>query len=476
MAQTIMPKIDFDAYERNLRKKSESYWQSKGRQRAFSLFKKAAELVPAYRDFLKKHRVQPHHIKTADDFSRIPQTNKENYIQAYPLQKRCWNGALPPHGIIAASSGTSGNPNFWIRGSGQEEEAAFLHRFIYRYLCGAEESTLVIIAFPLGVYVSGVATLLPTWTIAEQSRITIVSTGTNKADILLALRTYASSYKTIIMAGHPYFIKDVLETSVVEGNIPPLRRVALVLASEGFSEKWRSYVKKLLAPHADDIRIISMYGSCEFLIMAHETEDSIRVKQKLEEETHEYSVFQYHPVLRYFEAADGELLCTANGAAPLVHHAIHDAGNILPLMEAIAILDGAVPRWKLPFLLLKGRSDQTLVFYAANIYPEHVRQALDHPPFHAKITGKFTLQKWQLLSLNQRFEVVVECRPRVAPSLALKNTIAKHIFSYLLQANKEYLYISQHLTTDVRPHVLLKAYQDPEYFKPGIKPRYIRHS
>lgn len=42
---------------------------------------------------------------------------------------------------------------------------------------------------------------------------------------------------------------------------------------------------------------------------------------------------------------------------------------------------GGAPLWKLPIVTLRGRSDQTIIFYAANIYPEHIHHALSKQSF-----------------------------------------------------------------------------------------------
>src|SRR3989344_5027199 len=144
--------------------------------RAWSIFRDAAERVPAYKDFLKKHGVDHKKVR---DFSEIPVTAKKNYIQTYPLEQRCWNGNLDGQSLIAVSSGTSGEATYWPRGGYQEFEQAVTHEFLYRkYFEIHKHKTLIIIGFPMGVYVSGIATLLPSWLVAQKyPNVTIVSVG-----------------------------------------------------------------------------------------------------------------------------------------------------------------------------------------------------------------------------------------------------------------------------------------------------------
>ena len=126
--------FDIAEFEKLLCEKGESFWQKKGEERALKLFHTAALKIPAYKDFLWKHKIKHEKIKTIQDFQRVPFTDKKNYIRTYPLEKRCWDGNLHSANILAMSSGTSGAPTFWARGGFQEFEAAVIHELLYRYL------------------------------------------------------------------------------------------------------------------------------------------------------------------------------------------------------------------------------------------------------------------------------------------------------------------------------------------------------
>jgi phenylacetate-CoA ligase len=460
--------------EQYLRTTSELQLHTAGLKNAFRLFQKAAKQVPAYKHFLSKHNIHPDTI-SAKDFTHIPPTDKKNYISAYSLADRSWDGKLPFCGLIATSSGTSGTANNWPRGLLQEKEAIIIHEFIYRYLFSMQSTKrmLVVIGFPMGVYVSGIATLLPTWALAERYNIVIVSAGTRKDDILLAIKTHKSSFDSIIIAGHPFFIKDLAETGSKAGVFSAISELNIMLCSEGFHESWRNYLHSTLQKATKGtVRIISTYGSSEFLLMAHETNDSIEVKRALEYSGREESVFQYIPELRFFENDKKDLLCTANSGTPLIRHNIHDAGSILSQEEVLRLLKKR-PKWHAPFLTLAGRSDYTLVFYAANIYPEHIRQALDVPQFHTYVTGKFSMQKVHTKSHNERLEIAVELRSHIQSSALLKKKVKESITKHLRAVNKEYVFISENVSQDVSPHILLRPYQDPTYFPAGVKPHYI---
>ena len=75
---------------RDIRNKKSAFWEKKREKYAVSLFQKAARCIPAYKDFLKKNKVNPQKIKTFEDFKQIPATSKKNYIQQYPLKSLAW--------------------------------------------------------------------------------------------------------------------------------------------------------------------------------------------------------------------------------------------------------------------------------------------------------------------------------------------------------------------------------------------------
>src|SRR3989344_7464644 len=126
---------DFDiaGYEGLLRTAGEEFWNRAGFERALGIFRSAANRVPAYKNFLKSYGVKAELVRSLEDFSKVPFTDKENYIKKYPLEERCWDGDLSKSGLAAVSSGTSGEPVFWPRGGFQEFEAAVTHGLLYRY-------------------------------------------------------------------------------------------------------------------------------------------------------------------------------------------------------------------------------------------------------------------------------------------------------------------------------------------------------
>jgi phenylacetate-CoA ligase len=444
--------------------------------KALRLFHDAAERVPAYKDFLKKARIDHRRIRTLEDFAAVPSTDAKNYIAAYPIEKRCWDGKLSGAQLIATSSGTTGEPKFWPRMAEQDLEAAKIHEQLFRNYFGIEKrTTLVLIGYPMGVYVSGMATVLPSWLVARKyPGLTIMSIGNNKVEILRAVRHVSAAYEQTVLIGHPFFIKDVIETGAEEGIVWRKKNIGMMFCSGSFSEAWRDYVARKAGISASAMRIFNTYGSSEMLLMGYESPFSIGIKRKMEEDqeflkdlTGELiapQVFEYNPELRFIETVDRELIFTSASGIPLIRFNLHDRGMTIPLKK------------KLPLIAFWGRSDDTLKFHAVNIYPEHVKAGLMEKQFLRALTGKFVMRKLLGKKMDEKLEINVELTPEARISKRLEQEIADRVTKKLRKINLEYMDMSSHLGVKTYPKIVLRPYQDPHYFKPGLKPRYIDRS
>ncbi|MDO8686820.1 MAG: hypothetical protein Q7K11_01260, partial [Candidatus Berkelbacteria bacterium] len=393
--------------------------------------------------------------------------------------------------------GTSGTPTFWPRGYKQDIEAVIIHDLIYRHLFLVHKSkTLILICFPMGVYVSGVATLLPTWLLTTgYKNVSCVSVGNNKGETLRSLKYLAPKFEQVVLVGHPFFLKDVIETSVA-GKLGFLKnKVKTLFCSEGFSEEWREYLN-LVAGVKDPFAFLSTYGSSEMLLIGQETPMSIlarkvldkhpKIRRSLTKAEVTPSLFQYNPLLRYVEVGEKkELLFTAESGVPLIRFNLKDSGQIVPYEEMETVLSKERPNWKkeirgfgypiwqLPFLTLEGRSDQTIIFYAANIYPENIKVALEHKKYFHFFTGKFTMRKGSTDEKEQFLEINIELAPNIKINQIDAKKLAVTIFDKLKEVNIEYADAVSHSSKDLRPRIKLWLYQTEPYFKPGLKPRFI---
>src|SRR3989338_3406200 len=136
--------------------KEEAYWHKEGEKMAVGLFQLASSRVPAYKDFLKKNKINPAKIKTIVDFVNVPAINKKNYLRVYPWEKLCWDGNPGSMDMISVSSGSTGEPFYWLRGREQEEDSLLMQKLYFLDSFEIDKySTLMIVSFAMGVWVGG---------------------------------------------------------------------------------------------------------------------------------------------------------------------------------------------------------------------------------------------------------------------------------------------------------------------------------
>ena len=486
--------LDVRTYRSLLKTMPAEGWERAGEAKALRLFRAMAERVPAYKDFLKKHKVRPESIKTIKDFTQIPQTTKENYIKKYSAAQRSWDGTLAGHTILALSSGTSGEPTMWPRGAAHEREALLIHELLLTDLYKVDTyRTLMVIGFPMGMYVSGVATTIPSLLAAfKHPNLTIATIGYNKESALELVKTVGVDYEQVLLVGHPFYVKDLIETGSSRGIEWEKLNVRTMMCSEGFNELWREYVAGTAGIKDASTSVFNTYGSSEFLLVGLETPLSIRIRAAAEKVSGlsasvfgtnlTPNLFQYNPLMRYLEVdPTGDLLVTADTGIPLVRFNQHDAGGIISQKEmytrlgdnAKDVLKKGEPAWNLPFVTLYDRSDRTLVFYAANIYPEHISAALNSSNLLSKLTGRFEMEKKPLINMDQYMEIHIEMREEVLPEEIVVPTLQQHIVKTLEQVNREYLFLRGNLKKDMLPKITLHPHGSAPHFDRAGKPRFI---
>jgi phenylacetate-CoA ligase len=125
--------------------------------------------------------------------------------------------------------------------------------------------------------------------------------------------------------------------------------------------------------------------------------------------------------------------------------------------------------WKMPFVYVFGRSDFSATLYGLNIYPEHMRTVLEQPAMQKYLTGKFVMKTSYRKNFDQYLDVHVELRDGVAVTETLQHEVADFIALHLQNVNAEYGALTKSIGERARPEVELCAYQDPRYFKNGVK-------
>jgi phenylacetate-CoA ligase len=481
-----------------------------------SLFRDVAAQVPAYKAFLKEQDIDPASIQTFEDFQTLPLITKENYLQRHPLADLCRGGQLETCDMIAVSSGSTGKPTFWPRFLADELQIVTRFEQIFHDSFYADtRRTLAVICFTLGTWVGGIYTTNCCRYLASKGySITVIAPGNNKEEIFRVVQELGTAFEQVVLLGYPPFIKDVIDTGKARGVEWQKYNIKMVFAGEVFSEEWRSLVGERVGSIHPCYDCASLYGTADAGVLGNETPLSICIRRFLAEnpdasralfgESRLPTLVQYDPLSRFFEVKDGTLLFSGDNGIPLIRYHISDTGGIIYYEEMLKFLSewgfdpvaelslvgqtSSLPAERggqdahptrdirgihqLPFAYVFGRSNFTVSYFGANIYPENVTVGLEQPGIKEWVTGKFVLQVKENADKNRFLSVVVELAPGVEGSEEKTEAIANSILSQLRRLNSEFAnYVPPEYQT---PQVTLTPSGDPEYFPIGVKHRYTR--
>ncbi len=472
------------------------------------LFRDVAANVPAYKAFLTQQQINPDTIQTFDDFQKLPPLTKDNYLKCYPLADFCRDGKIESCDTIAASSGSTGKPTFWLRFF--TDELAIATRFeqiFYDSFFADDKRTLAVVCFALGTWVGGMFTTNCCRYLSSKGYpVTVISPGTNKAEILRVIEELSPNFEQTVLLGYPPFLKDVIDTGIAIGIQLKRHNIKFVMAGEVFSEEWRSLVGERVGSQNPCYDFASLYGTADAGVLGNETPLSICIRQFLAKnpyaartlfgESRLPTLVQYDPMNRFFEvipSADsnsnkegierGTILFSGDNGIPLVRYNILDNGGIITYDAMLQFLlewgfnpTEALSNTRgirnLPFVFVFGRSNFTISYFGANIYPENIKVGLEQPVIRDWVTGKFVMQIQEDADKNNFISIAVELAPEVEANEEKKQAVEDSILKQLIRLNSEFAnYVPPEYQT---PEVRLLPMGEPEYFPQGVKHRYTR--
>lgn len=473
--------------------------QTKGKKAALQAFKDASELS-AYKDILNKNNIEVSDIKSLEDFSKLPILDKENYIKSYKLEDRI-RFKMHENYTIERSSGYSGEPNYWVRYTGQddatEKRIVDLIDLIFHI---KDRKTLMINTFAMGTWIAGIKSAR--WFLNAANRkdlnLTVVNVGINVEESVAIFKAFYKHYDQTIFIGYNPFLKQIVQR-IANDYDQENHLVHLLMGGEGFSENWRDYMAETLGYKVEDFKgkIISGYGAADmgndigveqpFSVMLRRAfikNKELRSKYFGDEDAFVPLMFQYSPTKVYVETnEEGELIFTANSGTPLVRYNLHDKGGKLDYLEALEIVkneygqdyvDNVLKPMPLPVVYLFGRSDSTIHLVGVNLYLEHIKQAISDIKISEYLTGRFYSYIEDDANFNQRFNIVAEAKD---VNLAKNNIelIKKNFIQELRSLNKEYSHLYEtnpDLSVPIFSFVSEEEFS--EYSKKSIKIAYKR--
>jgi phenylacetate-CoA ligase len=303
--------------------------------------------------------------------------------------------------------------------------------------------------------------------------------------------------------GYPPFIKDLGDEA--ENYDIDFRKIKLRIlnAAEGFSEEFRNYIAKIYGLENIINDNINIYGTVELGTMAHETAFANLIRRIAVEKDKVFKAIfpeanriptlaQYHPYIVYFEEKDGLILASGYGESlPLIRYSFPDRGGVIRFDEMIEKLKSVgidifkeAEKWKikdkilkLPFVYVYERTDFAVSLVGILIYPEYIKNALIKKDLQRYCTGKFSMLIEYDRKMNQKLVVHVELKKNVKSNKKIEDLAKKEIINSLLKNSSEYNHLystaSEKYKKQLEPEIIIHPYEDPTYFKPGIKQKWM---
>jgi phenylacetate-CoA ligase len=494
---------DINKRLKELKTKPAFYWENLGKRYVDKLIRFTIDTTPAYRKFLKDNGLDYKKITGFKHLEKLPIMDKNSYLRQYPYQELYPNKNLKLK-TISATSGSTGEPFYFIRGENLEKQYQYVAEIFMKNQWEIDKlNTLAVIGFGLGIWIGG----LFTYTILENLikngyRLTILPIGTNKDLILKSIKRLYSFYDQVILMGYPPFIKDVGDEA--KNYDIDFRKIKLRIlnAAEGFSEEFRNYIAKNYDLENIINDNINIYGTVELGTMAHETAFANLIRRIAVEKDKVFKTIfpeanriptlaQYHPYIVYFEEKEGNIIASGHGESiPLIRYSFPDRGGVIKFDEMIKRLKSSgvdifkeAEKWKikdkilrLPFVYVYERKDFAVSLVGILIYPEYIRNALIKKDLQRYCTGKFSMLIEYDQKMNQKLVVHIELKKDVKSDKKIEDLAKKEIINSFLKNSTEYNHLystaSEKYKKQLEPEIILHPYEDPTYFKPGIKQKW----
>jgi len=487
--------------QKDLKSKPEKYWVKRGEDMALNLFHEAAERVPAYKDFLRKRKIDHKKIKTINDFKKVPTTDKDNYLRKYDRKDLCWDGDFKGKSwVVSATSGSTGDPFYFPRTDIQDAYYALTAELYLRENFKIQDkSTLYIDAFAMGAWIGGIFTYEAIKKVSERGyRLSIATPGILKQEVINSVKNLGSEFDQVIIGCYPPMLKDIIDYGNEEGLDWAVYNLGIVFSAEGFDEDFRDYIIRNASLKDEYLSSLNHYGTADLGTMSHETAASILLRRQMladsslrkdiiEDTKKLPSVTQFIPEMFFFEEQNNLLICTSPSGYPLIRYDLKDRGNVRKYEEVEGIykthgksfkeelktkgIDKSF--WNLPFVSIFDRIDSSVTLVGGIIYPEEIKRVLIKDTYNEIFTGKFTLEVVKDKDMDSKLVVNVEARKNISLKKIRTEELVEDIVKELLANNSEYASNYSQYGSKLHPDIVIWPHSYVEYFSGKGKQKWV---
>jgi len=414
-----------------------------GMLRAHAVYLKARDHCPAYRTFLESQGLPKN---GPWKLSNLPITTKENYVKKYLLTDRCYYGKLPAAGVVIdESSGYSGVPNNWVRSAEEREDVKRILQLNYQ-LIYRDSGCILLNCFALGPWATGMNVSMSLVDVGI-----LKSIGPDQKKLENSLELFGTNYRYLIF-GYPPFIKSFVDTTRLDLK---KYRMDLIVGGEGISEPLRTHLLQYFQT------VISSYGASDLEInIGVETELTINLRRSCMKDRKLSQIlfgrevppmiFQYNALDYIIETTpDGEIVFTIGrqtSAAPKLRYNLHDLGGAMTHAElreklashGIDIFQLAGPQSRFPILFVYGRSDLTVPFYGAKVYPTDLEEIINADLNLVRQINSFQISSYEDEAINRRLKIRLETVKNLPSPLAATEQLHQTMFEGLCRVNQDF--------------------------------------
>lgn len=463
-----------------------------GKWRAWFVFEQAAQKVPAYRAFLKKHKGLTKLDTTLplrEAFEQIPSMDKDSYIKKWTIPERSLGGSLPTKGVVVdESSGSSGKPTSWVRGPLERKAVRSLLQLGFQATTQRTNKPVFILnAFSLGAWATGMNVS------ASLTDITIIkSTGPDHEKIAQTIREFGPDYSYVVLS-YPPFLKTLCDNEDIDWKN---YSIIAGFGGEGISENMRQHLLQYYEG------VYGSYGASDLEInMAIETDFTIALRQEIAAnqaladeltKTSEYGVlpmvFQYNPYEYYLESnSKGDLLATVTrkqNINPRIRYNIHDRGHVIRFKEIKPVLEKhglahfvKKQRTNMPVLFHYGRSDLSVDYNGAVVAPDTLRDVIYADAALSEIVENHRLISYEDEHANKQLHIALQLRNGATLTAAESKKLQNQIFQQLFALNKDFLNACRTSSKTVWPSMAFYNYRKGPFVTDGkkLKNEYVQH-